>query len=584
MRLSSILDILPVFKKYRWHVAALVILGLMSAVLEGIGINALVPLLTFFVGGGEPTDPISSTIFSIFQSLGIPFVFRYLLALIIGLFCLRAFFIMLFSFVRGWVTADFMSAQSEEMLRLTLMARWPYLLRQKLGALQNTAVRDVQQTGSVLVMVVQFIQSMTGFLMYLAVAFTISPPTTLFTLIGGGVLILIVRPLLKRTNRMGEQMAATEKDVVQFLNEHLIGMKTLKASGSERQALKSGHSYVRYLRDLSIRIMGVRALSNGLFQPFSIIFVVIVFAFTYNTPGFNILAFGATLYLIQKIFTYLESGQTSLQGAYEALGYARNLIAMKSELAEHAQVELKGSSPFSFAKEIAFKDVSFSYEKKEVLKDVSFALNRGQTVGFVGSSGAGKTTIADLILRLFEPTGGVITLDGKPVSGFSLQDWRAHVGYVAQEAFLLNATIADNIRFYRDLPDEAVREAARQANILSYIESLPAGFETPVGDRGVLLSGGQRQRVALARALAGKPELLVLDEATSALDGESERLIQESIASLHGNTTVIIIAHRLSTLNAADTIFVLEHGAIAEQGSPEVLRANPNSYLSRHGA
>jgi subfamily B ATP-binding cassette protein MsbA len=156
------------------------------------------------------------------------------------------------------------------------------------------------------------------------------------------------------------------------------------------------------------------------------------------------------------------------------------------------------------------------------------------------------------------------------------------LAYVSQDGFLLNATIADNIRFYRtDLTDDEVVAAAKQANIYNFVMTLPDGFDTQVGDRGVMLSGGQRQRVALARALARKPQLLILDEATSALDVESEHLIQHAIDELRGTVTVFVIAHRLSTVQNADHIVVLDHGQVVEQGSPATLGANPNSYFAR---
>ena len=205
-------------------------------------------------------------------------------------------------------------------------------------------------------------------------------------------------------------------------------------------------------------------------------------------------------------------------------------------------------------------------------------------MGLIGPSGAGKTSVADLLLRLFRPnTEGDIFIDGKPIISISSESWRRNIGYVAQDVFLLNASIEDNIRFYRsNLSKEAIIEATKQANIHDFIIGLPEGFNTLTGDRGVMLSGGQRQRIALARALAGSPELLILDEATSALDSASEKLIQESIRALHGSVTVLIIAHRLSTIEHADRLLVLDHGNIVEQGTPQELLARSGSYFSKH--
>ena len=261
--------------------------------------------------------------------------------------------------------------------------------------------------------------------------------------------------------------------------------------------------------------------------------------------------------------------------------YAQNVENFKSVLDAHREVSVGGTIPFYFERELAFKNVSFSYEGgKQVLSNVDFSIARGETIGLIGPSGAGKTSVADLVLRLFKPTAGGIVIDGKPISDISIESWRRNVGYVAQEVFLLNTSIEDNIRFYRpDLSKEAVVAAAKQANIYDFIMGLPEGFETITGDRGVMLSGGQRQRIALARALADKPSLLILDEATSALDTESEKLIQASIHALHGSVTVLIIAHRLSTIEHTDRLLVLEDGRLVEQGTPRALMENKNSYF-----
>ncbi len=584
MRLLDTFRILyTVFAKYRTSVMALAGLGFLSAVIEGIGINAIVPLVSFFTGGtGAPTDFITSTISALFAFLHIPFSFRYLLAFVVGLFFLRAICMVLFSFLRGWITADFLATESTDTLRQILNARWSFLLRQKLGTIQNTAIRDIQRTRDLLYMQVQFIQSLTGLVMYVLVAFNISPLTTGLTLVGGGALVLVVRPLLLRTNRTGAAMASTEKEVTHFLGEHIIGMKTLKASGQEERALMSGAKFISALRALSIRMTAVQSISASLFQPFSVIFVVILFSISYQSPTFSIISFAATLYLIQKIFTYMDSAQSSLHGVFELLPYAQHVLAYKEMLASHKEPADMGSS-FSFKKEIRFENISLSYEGREnVLQNISFAFPRGSTLGVIGPSGAGKTSIADLLLRLFEPTEGRLTIDGVAVSDLSLADWRQHVGYVSQDIFLLNGSVEENIRFYRpELSLEAIVAAARKANIHEFIESLPDGYQTVVGDRGSLFSGGQRQRVALARALAGNPALLVLDEATSALDNESERLIQEAIKSLHGSVTVFVIAHRLSTIETVDKLLILDSGRVVAEGTPATLRADATSYLSR---
>lgn len=587
MRLFSTTRILwQTFGKYRWHVAALVVLGFLGAILEGIGINAVIPLVSFLTSSGTPTDIISRFIGFLFALAHIPFKFRYLLMFILGLFMLRAFSVVAFGYIRGWITADFFSAESQILLRRTLAASWPFLLKQKLGHVHTTMIRDMQRTSNLLEVMSQVIQSVTGFLMYLLVAVNLSVMLTISTFAAGMILVIAVRPFLNRTKQMGTEMAATEKNISQFLSEHIIGMKAVKVAGAEERALGQGTAFMRHLRGLQTRLALSRSLGTSLFQPFSLVLVVVLFAITYHSPGFSFISFAAAIYLIQKIFTYLESSQTALSGVLELVPYAENMISFKKVLEEHAEEKGGGTRPFSFEKELAFKNVSFAYaeEGKPVLSGVEFSVRRGEMIGLIGPSGAGKTSVADLVLRLFTPASGKVTLDGVPVEEISLGDWRAHIGYVAQDLFLFNGSIEENIRFYRpELSREAIHAAAKQANIYDFVMSLPEKFDSHIGDRGVMISGGQRQRIALARALAGKPDILVLDEATSALDSESERLIQEAIQRLHGEITVIIIAHRLSTVGNTDMLFVLDKGKIIEHGSPAELRADPTSYFSTHG-
>jgi ABC-type multidrug transport system fused ATPase/permease subunit len=581
--LDSIRILWRTYGHYRWHLFALALAGFLSAILEGIGINAAIPLISFFTGGGASDDFISNAIKGLFAFLNIPFSFRYLLGFILGLFILRSVSMVVFGYVRGWISADFLGKESSELLGRLMNASWPFLLKQKMGTLQNTLVRDIQCSGSLLTVLGQLIQSGSGFLMYLLVALNISPKVTLYTLIGGGILFFVVRPLLRRTRVVAERVTQAEKDFAQFLGEHIIGMKSIKAAGGEEPALFSGRTQITLLRALSLRLTLVRSVSSSLFQPASLVLVVLLFISAYSTPGFSIISFAATLYLIQKIFIYLESGQNALHAIGEYLPYARNISAFKAELGRHRESVSDGDRPFAFKKVLSFSGVSFAYnEGKPVLSDVSFDIRAGETIGLVGPSGSGKTSTADLLLRLFTPQKGALTVDGEPLDSFSLKDWRRHVGYVPQDAFLLNGTIEENIRFYHDdVSHEEIVVAAKQANIHDFIEGLPHGYNTQVGDRGVMLSGGQRQRIVLARALAGKPSLLILDEATSALDHESEKLIQETIAKLHGTVTVFIIAHRASTVAEADTIVVLSRGRIVERGAPQELLKDRSSYFSK---
>jgi subfamily B ATP-binding cassette protein MsbA len=231
-------------------------------------------------------------------------------------------------------------------------------------------------------------------------------------------------------------------------------------------------------------------------------------------------------------------------------------------------------------KRLAFENVSLTYPSRSepALDGASFPVDQGKVVAVVGASGAGKTSIVSLLLRLFDPTGGAITLDGRPLVDFSRRAWLKTIGYVSQENFIFNGTIADNIRFGQNFSQGEVESAARAAFAHDFITALPKGYETLAGSHGMTLSGGQRQRLAIARALVRRPVLLVLDEATSSLDSQSEALIQEALTRLRGHCTQVIIAHRLSTVRDADVIIVMDKGRVAEMGSHEKLISEAGIY------
>jgi len=337
----------------------------------------------------------------------------------------------------------------------------------------------------------------------------------------------------------------------------------------------------------SFRANNISSISSPLTEVLGVVVVILLLWYggqevLKTTHQGSIIGFHAEDFIRFLIFLFstftplknLSSVNNSLQKGFAA---AERVFAIVDSPAEPLRPVRPGAVPV-FNDEITFSQVSFTYpgSEEEVLHEVSFSLKKGSIIALVGSSGSGKSTLLDLLPRFYPVTKGAIRIDGRNISEFDLSGLRSLFGIVAQETFLFNDSIRNNIAYGLAGADTAlIIEAAKAAHAWEFIERLPDGLDTMIGDRGVMLSGGQRQRLAIARALLRNPPILILDEATSSLDTESERLVQDAINRLVQDRTVLVVAHRLSTIRHADHILVLDKGSIIEQGTHEdLLRAN----------
>ena len=379
--------------------------------------------------------------------------------------------------------------------------------------------------------------------------------------------------MYKRILSLNEKAASAQNQLSGELSDSVANILAVKTSGRE--------DYERALFDLANRNVVERdskrmwaSLTRGIITAaitVVIMSVVAVFIAGGNawfgiTPGTLVMMFTYT-YTVTNQFNFINNG---LQRFNRAFGDASGMTAT---LDEPRLVADKPGAPAMVVREgtIDFQNIGFYYTdgnvKTPVFEDFNLHIPAGQRVGLVGLSGAGKTTLTKLLLRLSDIQDGRILIDGQNVADCTQQSLRRSIAYVPQEALLFHRTIAENISYGRpDATMEQIREAARQANALEFIENLPQGFETITGERGVKLSGGQRQRVAIARALLADCPVLVLDEATSALDSESEALVQDALKTLMRGRTCIVVAHRLSTVASLDRIVVLDHGKVVEDG------------------
>ncbi len=583
-RLKKIFSVyLTIYRGQKRALALFILLGAVNGVMGALGIGALIPLLSLVFKQSAPAEqtPIGRLVAFLFGRIHVLPSIPSLVILVIGIFLARGVVLFFFKYAGLKLVAGYESRLRRGLYRSFFQTSWPYLLKVRVGHVENTLMSDVAGLMRVIADSLGFLRNSLNAVAYVVFALSIAPLVTVVTVAAGGTFLFGVRPFFSRMRALGYEHVKLNKEIAHEINENMTGLKVIKSLGVEADLARTGAELFERAREIRMGTGTVKSLTSALIQPMSVFFIGVFFLIASRDPHFDFASFLAVMYLIQQIFVFVNSGQTALQEVNQAIPSVARVFRFRDELERHREID-SGGRPFVFERELAFENVSFAYREQAVLSGVSFRVLRGEMIGVVGESGAGKTTIADLILRLFEPQGGSITLDGVDAREISLADWRSRVGYIPQEIFLKNKTIAENIRFYRAAADdEELMRYARMAKVEEIVRSLPQGFDTVVGERGVFLSVGQRQRMALARVLARAPRLLILAEATSALDAESEGVIKQTLESLRGKTTIIMIAHRLSTIRNCDRLIAIENGRITEEGTPDALLGDPASYFSR---
>jgi ATP-binding cassette, subfamily B, bacterial MsbA len=418
---------------------------------------------------------------------------------------------------------------------------------------------------------------------YFGVLFYMSPRLTLFSLLVLPISGLIISSISKKLKRQSSQGQDALGSILGIIDETLGGLRVVKGFNAQPYVIdKFRESNSRYARIIT-SMNNKRSLASPMseFMGVSVVAGILYYGGSLVLSGESDLEAAALIgYLI--LFSQVLSPVKAISNAFSNI--QRGLVAGERVLALVDTQPLIRDKPDAkvlpaFSHEIEFKNVGFRYAADPILQDINLRIPKGKTIALVGPSGGGKSTLADLLPRFYDPTEGAITIDGLDLRDCSLFSIREQMGIVTQESILFNDTIFNNIAFNKtDATEAEVIAAAKIANAHEFIMQSPEGYQTMIGDRGGKLSGGQRQRLSIARAILKNPPILIMDEATSALDTESEKLVQEALTNLMKNRTSIVIAHRLSTIQHADEIIVLQGGRIVERGNHQELVRQSGLY------
>lgn len=549
--------------------------------IEGIGIFLLVPMLSlmdsFNLNAGS--IPYAGHLITLLGDVPgdyrLPILLGAYAVLIVGQALLQRYQ----QVQNSKINQAFIKRLRMDIYRQLLNAKWHFFLKKRKSDFNHMLTTELARVAAATVQAMSFLTSVVFTSIQIALAFMLSAKLTLVVLLCGAAFMLLSRRFVRSAKRLGGRMSELSQGYHATVTDSFNGIKDIKSNRLEATQLRWFAHMNSQMEDNANRFVQNQSMSQFYYKGASS-FLIVVFVFF----AFELLHVRTEqLVLIILIFTRLWPRFTQLQGSVEQIMSSvpafRSLLELQRECEEAVEAgdvsESDGGPAVQLKQAIACEGLAFRFSEQDAtyaLNHINLVIPANQTTAIVGRSGAGKSTLIDVLTGLLQPERGVVLVDGERLTGDRTPAFRRSISYVAQDPFLFNASIRDNLVMAApDATEADIWQALAFAAAQDFVRRLPQGLDTVLGDRGIRLSGGERQRIVLARAILRKPSILVLDEATSALDNENEARIQEALDQLKGKLTIIVIAHRLSTIRNADQVVVLDKGEIIQQGGYQQL-------------